>query len=88
MGRIKLPSYRRSTAMMKAGTQDVKSNLSRYIAQVKAGEEFLITDSGRPVAGIVKEHRGNKRLRTAHRSLTEKDVVTLPNRRINWIRCL
>lgn len=69
--------------MIKAGIKDVKNNLSRYIAQVRAGEEILITDRGRPVARIVKEHRGNKRLGAALRSLIEKGVVTLPSRSIN-----
>lgn len=39
--------------MKSAGVADLKARLSEYLAQVKAGEEVLVTDRGRPVARIV-----------------------------------
>ncbi|MBW2079299.1 MAG: type II toxin-antitoxin system Phd/YefM family antitoxin [Deltaproteobacteria bacterium] len=42
--------------MISAGIKEVKNNLSRLLARVKAGEEVLITERGRPVARIVKEN--------------------------------
>jgi prevent-host-death family protein len=38
---------------MKAGVAELKARLSRYLDRVKAGEEVLVTDHGRPVARIV-----------------------------------
>lgn len=44
-----------------AGIKDTKNNLSRYLAQVKDGEEVLITDHGKVVARIIKEgERANR----------------------------
>src|SRR5881396_127959 len=36
-----------------AGIAELKAALSEYIARVRAGEEVLVTDRGRPVARIV-----------------------------------
>jgi prevent-host-death family protein len=36
-----------------AGVADVKANLSRYLEQVKRGQEIIVTDRGRPVAKLV-----------------------------------
>jgi prevent-host-death family protein len=38
---------------MKAGVAELKASLSRYLARVKAGQEVLVTDHGRPVAKLV-----------------------------------
>jgi prevent-host-death family protein len=35
------------------GIAELKASLSEFLARVKAGEEVLITDRGRPVARIV-----------------------------------
>ena len=68
--------------MISAGIKDVKNNLSRLLAQVKAGEEILITDRGRPVARIVKENQGDKSIREALGILVQKGLVALPIRSI------
>lgn len=68
--------------MISAGIKDVKNNLSRLLTRVKAGEEVLITDRGRPVARIVKENQGDKSIRTALGSLVQKGLITLPSRTI------
>jgi len=69
--------------MITAGIREVKNNLSRYLTQVKAGEEVVITDRGLPVARIVKENQRNKGIRNALLPLIRNGVITLPGRRIN-----
>lgn len=39
--------------MNKMNVQDAKTNLSRLLARVEAGEEIIITRSDRPVAKLV-----------------------------------
>lgn len=36
------------------GVAELKSRLSEYLAQVKAGEEIVVTERGAPVARILK----------------------------------
>ena len=69
--------------MITAGIREVKNNLSRYLTQVKAGEEVVITDRGLPVARIVKENQRNKGIRNALLPLIRNGVITLPGRRMN-----
>lgn len=68
--------------MVSAGIKEVKNNLSRLLARVKAGEEILITKRGRPIARIVKENNGDKSIRAALEPLVQGGLVTLPNRSI------
>jgi prevent-host-death family protein len=37
----------------------LKASLSEYLARVRAGEELLVTDRGKPVAKIVPIERGD-----------------------------
>jgi prevent-host-death family protein len=39
--------------MESAGVAQLKARLSEYLSRVKAGEEVLVTDRGRPVARLV-----------------------------------
>ena len=39
--------------MRTAGVAEVKASLSEILARVKAGEEVLVTEHGRPIARIV-----------------------------------
>jgi prevent-host-death family protein len=39
--------------MKAAAVSEIKASLSGYLARVKAGEEVLITDRGKPVARLV-----------------------------------
>jgi prevent-host-death family protein len=39
--------------IMVVGVAQLKAKLSEYLARVRAGEEVLVTDHGRPVARIV-----------------------------------
>ncbi len=68
--------------MLNVGIKEVKNNLSRLLAQVKAGEEILITKRGRPIARIVKENHGDKSIRTALDPLVQSGLITLPSRSI------
>ncbi|MBC2712037.1 MAG: type II toxin-antitoxin system prevent-host-death family antitoxin [Desulfosarcina sp.] len=66
--------------MIQAGIKEIKNNLSRFLAQVKAGEEVMITERGKPVARIIKENSQSLAIRTALAPLIEKGLVVLPNR--------
>jgi len=68
--------------MISTGIKDVKNNLSRLLALVKAGEEILITERGRPVARIVKENQGDKSIRAALGPLAQRGLIALPSRSI------
>jgi len=68
--------------MISAGIKEVKNNLSQLLAQVKAGEEILITERGRPIARIVRENHGDKSVRAALAPLVQIGLVTLPTRNI------
>ena len=68
--------------MVSVGIKEVKNNLSRLLAQVKAGEEIMITKRGRPIARIVKENNGDKSIRTALDPLVQSGLITLPSRSI------
>lgn len=68
--------------MVNAGIKEVKNNLSRLLARVKAGEEILITKRGKPVARIVKENQGDKSIRAALEPLIQRRLITLPSRSI------
>ncbi|MCF8084310.1 MAG: type II toxin-antitoxin system prevent-host-death family antitoxin [Deltaproteobacteria bacterium] len=65
--------------MISAGVKDVKNNLSRLLARVRAGEVVVITDRGRPVARIVKEDQQGNAVREALLPLVERGLIALPN---------
>ena len=69
--------------MISAGIKELKNNLSRYLAQVKMGEDVIITERGKTVARIVKEDPGNASIRIALTPLVEKGLITLPSQKIN-----
>ena len=49
--------------MVEVGVHEAKTHLSRLLARVVAGEEVVITRSGRPVARLVPvERTGARRL--------------------------
>ena len=64
--------------MITAGIKEIKNNLSRYLAQVKAGEEIMITERGKPVARIIQEGQEPMSIRAALAPLIKKGLVTLP----------
>src|SRR5660398_228114 len=66
----------RSTPLYSSAASDV------YKRQVKAGEEVVITDRGRPVARIVKEPVEERSFRETRGDLVESGLVVLPSRSI------
>lgn len=38
---------------MKVGVRELRNNLSRYLDQVRAGDEVVVTDHGREIARVV-----------------------------------
>ncbi len=47
--------------MVKVNVHEAKTNLSRLLAQVEAGEEVVIARSGTPVARLVRVQKRGKR---------------------------
>jgi len=68
--------------LIRAGIKEVKNNLSRLLARVKAGEEVLITERGRPIERIVKENHDKRSIRAALGPLIQIGLITLPSRSI------
>jgi prevent-host-death family protein len=68
--------------MKTAAVSKLKATLSQYLAQVKAGEEIIVTERGRPVAKIVPLSRGetvsSHLLELAHAGLVRLGSGRLP----------
>jgi len=47
--------------MKPTGVAELKAHLSRYLDQVKSGQEVVITEHGRPVAKLVPLHKAERR---------------------------
>ncbi len=62
------------------GVAELKSRLSEYLAQVKAGEEVLITDRGAPVAKLVRtgEAMGQHMEELVRRGIVKPGTGKLP----------
>lgn len=41
-----------TSSRVEVGVRDLKNNLSRYLGQVEAGIEVVVTDRGRPIARL------------------------------------
>lgn len=61
--------------MKATGVAELKAHLSRYLDQVKSGQEVVITERGRPVAKLVPlpptERRESRRDRLARAGLLQ-----------------
>lgn len=51
-----------ATSPESVGVRDLKNNLSRFLKRVGEGEEFVVTDHGKPVARLVAIDPGTNRL--------------------------
>ncbi len=71
---------RRQAVVLQVGIRELKNNLSRLLVRVKAGEEIIVTDRGRPVARITGEPTVRRPIRQAIEPLVEQGLVTLPAR--------
>jgi prevent-host-death family protein len=45
---------------MELGIRELRAHLSRYLKEVEAGEEIVVTDRGRPVARITPAKRRSR----------------------------
>ena len=68
--------------MITTGIKDAKNNLSRYLARVKAGEEVVITERGKPVARLVREDSGMRTVRAALSPLIGRGLIIPPSREL------
>jgi antitoxin (DNA-binding transcriptional repressor) of toxin-antitoxin stability system len=68
--------------MITAGIKDTKNNLTRYLARVKAGEEVVITERGKPVARLVREGEGKRSIRSALAPLITRGLIVMPSREL------
>lgn len=69
--------------MHTTGIKEIKNNLSRYLARVKAGEEIMITERGRPIARIIRENGKTNEIRQALGPLIENGLIAMPTQPIN-----
>ena len=51
-----------ATSRSEVGIRELKNGLSKYIDQVRTGEEIIVTDRGRPVAKLSPLDASNDRL--------------------------
>jgi prevent-host-death family protein len=51
-----------ATLRSSVGIRELKNDLSRYIDRVRAGEEVIVTDRGRPVARLCALDQADDRL--------------------------
>jgi len=65
---------------MDVGIRDLRAHLSRYLEQVKAGEEIVVTEHGKPVARLVPMNGERKIDR-----LIREGVVTPARSRSGWL---
>jgi len=69
--------------MISAGIKELKNNLSKYLSQVKKGEDILITDRGNVIARIMREDPKNISLRKALSPLIVRGQIALPDRMLD-----
>jgi prevent-host-death family protein len=58
--------------MKTAAVSELKAKLSEYLSQVKAGNEILITDRGKPVARIMPVSAADEKTRKRSLALMER----------------
>ena len=61
--------------MESAGVAELKVRLSEYLSRVKAGEEVLVTDRGKPVARLVPVGAGGEAGLDARRKFLSGEVL-------------
>jgi prevent-host-death family protein len=73
----------REDGMISAGIKELKNNLSRYLSQVKKGEDILVTERGRAIARIIKEDSKDLHLREVLSPLIVKGLIKLPSQKLD-----
>lgn len=66
---------------MRLGLREANQHFARTIKAVRAGQEVVITDRGRPIAVItpIKDDNGGEAV--ALRAMAEEGLITLPDRK-------
>lgn len=73
--------------IVRVGVRELRENLRSYLERVKAGDELLVTDRGKPIARILEpeSHEATRarmiregRIKPASRPWTPIDVDKLP----------
>lgn len=67
--------------MQTTGVAELKASLSEFLARVKAGDEVLITERGRPIARIIPVESTS--LEEGVQQLIHKGVVRPPRKRMD-----
>jgi len=65
---------------MDVGIRELRAHLSRYVEQVKAGEQIVVTEHGKPVARLVPLNGARKIDR-----LIREGVVRPARSRTGWL---
>jgi len=68
--------------MVTAAVSKLKASLSRFLARVKAGEEILVTERGKPIARIVPVAPGGDEEWERLKDLERKGVLRLGTGRL------
>lgn len=68
--------------MKKAGIREIKAHLSRYLKEVKKGDEIIITERGKAIAHIVSAgpNGGKDKLYECLSLMSKRGLVKLPER--------
>lgn len=68
--------------MIQVGIKELKNGLSRYLALVKAGDELIVTEHGKPIARITQESTGKQSVRKQLIQLAQEGLITMPSQSI------
>jgi prevent-host-death family protein len=68
--------------MKSAAVAELKASLSRYLAGVKAGEQLVITERGKPIAKIVPIRVGDSEEERRLHELEARGLVRLGSARL------
>jgi prevent-host-death family protein len=71
-----MPKAPPAAAVLEVGIRELRDHLSRWLDEVQAGRELVITDRGRPVARLIPATG-----RAPMRELVAAGIVTPPARR-------
>ena len=74
-----------------AKVSELKASLSQFLAQVKRGEEVIVTERGKPVARLVPIPRDEHAEPERMKELARRGVLTLPKSELSddfWKRPL
>ncbi len=75
MGSVAICSYNEG---MEIGIRELKDNLSRYVRQMEAGEQIVVTAHGRVVAELVRPTGERQGRNTQFERLIASGVITAP----------